>query len=192
MIARQIEARGVVDTNVLGAMRKVERHRFIPPGGQPAAYRDTPMPIGYEQTISQPFIVAYMTEALQPQAKDRVLEIGTGWGGFALHAAARYGCKVTTTTISQEQYDLATERVAEARLSDQVTILLQDYRDLTGEYDKIVSIEMIEAVGAQYVPTFFQRLRQEYASSLRQVLRTTFNLVGGDPARGKEIFFGNR
>ena len=76
MVARQIVARGVRDTNVLEAMRKVERHRFIPLGGQPAAYRDSPVPIGYGQTISQPFIVAYMTEALKPQASDRVLEIG--------------------------------------------------------------------------------------------------------------------
>ena len=96
-------------------------------------------------------------QKLDLSADDHVLEIGTGWGGFALHAVAIYGCRVTTTTISQEQYDLATERVAEAGLSDRVTVLLQDYRDLTGEYDKIVSIEMIEAVGAQYVPTFFQR-----------------------------------
>ena len=80
MIARQIEARGVVDTNVLGAMRKVERHRFIPLEGQPVAYRDSPVPIGYRQTISQPFIVAYMTEALKLQSEDRVLEIGTGSG----------------------------------------------------------------------------------------------------------------
>ena len=80
MVARQIEARGVVDTNVLGAMRKVERHRFIPLEGQPVAYRDSPVPIGYRQTISQPFIVAYMTEALKLQSEDRVLEIGTGSG----------------------------------------------------------------------------------------------------------------
>ena len=69
MVARQIEARGVVDTNVLGAMRKVERHRFIPLEGQPVAYRDSPVPIGYRQTISQPFIVAYMTEALKLQSE---------------------------------------------------------------------------------------------------------------------------
>ncbi|MDP7585410.1 MAG: protein-L-isoaspartate(D-aspartate) O-methyltransferase [Verrucomicrobiota bacterium] len=80
MVTRQIVARGVQDTNVLSAMRKVERHRFIPLGSQPAAYRDSPVPIGYEQTISQPFIVAYMTEALNPKSGDRVLEIGTGSG----------------------------------------------------------------------------------------------------------------
>lgn len=89
---------------------------------------------------------------------DRVIEIGTGWGGFALHAARHYGCHVTTTTISREQHALATQRVAEAGLQDRVTLLLQDYRDLRGEYDKLVSIEMIEAIGAQYLDTFFGQL----------------------------------
>ena len=74
-----------------------------------------------------------------------VIEIGTGWGGFALHAARHYGAHVTTTTISREQHALASQRVAEAGLQDRVTLLLQDYRDLLGQYDKLVSIEMIEA-----------------------------------------------
>jgi cyclopropane-fatty-acyl-phospholipid synthase len=89
--------------------------------------------------------------------RDHVLEIGTGWGGFALHAATHYGCRVTTTTISREQYALAQERIAQAGLSDRVTVLLEDYRDLRGEYDKLVSIEMIEAVGHEYYETFFTR-----------------------------------
>jgi cyclopropane-fatty-acyl-phospholipid synthase len=88
---------------------------------------------------------------------DHVLEIGTGWGGFALHAAGRYGCRVTTTTISREQHAYACERVREAGLQDRVTVLLQDYRELSGTYDKLVSIEMIEAVGWQYFQTFFRR-----------------------------------
>jgi cyclopropane-fatty-acyl-phospholipid synthase len=87
-----------------------------------------------------------------------VLEIGTGWGGFALHAAGKYGCKVTTTTISQEQHRLATERVREAGLEDRVTVLLQDYRALEGEYDRLVSIEMIEAVGWQFFDTYHQQI----------------------------------
>lgn len=91
--------------------------------------------------------------ALKPE--DHVLEIGTGWGGFAIHAAGRYGCKVTTTTISQAQYDLACERVASAGLSHLVTILLKDYRELEGQFDKLVSIEMIEAVGHQFYDTYF-------------------------------------
>ncbi len=88
---------------------------------------------------------------------DHVLEIGTGWGGFAIHAAAHYGCRVTTTTISAEQLALARERVAAAGLEDRITLLLEDYRDLRGSYDKLVSIEMIEAVGWQYFDTFFER-----------------------------------
>jgi cyclopropane-fatty-acyl-phospholipid synthase len=86
---------------------------------------------------------------------DHVLEIGTGWGGFALHAARHYGCRVTTTTISRNQYDLARQRIAEAGLEDRITLLLEDYRDLTGQYDKLVSIEMIEAVGHRYFDTYF-------------------------------------
>ncbi|MFZ5638885.1 MAG: class I SAM-dependent methyltransferase [Pseudomonadota bacterium] len=89
---------------------------------------------------------------------DRVIEIGTGWGGFAVHAARHYGCHVTTTTISKEQHALAAQRVAEAGLQDRVTLLLQDYRDLAGAYDKLVSIEMIEAIGAQYLDTYFAKL----------------------------------
>lgn len=89
---------------------------------------------------------------------DHVVEIGTGWGGFAVHAAQRYGCRVTTTTISREQHALAAQRVAEAGLEDRVTLLLEDYRDLTGTYDKLVSIEMIEAIGAQYLDTYFAKI----------------------------------
>src|SRR5690606_33203788 len=86
---------------------------------------------------------------------DHVIEIGTGWGGFAVYAAKHYGCKVSTTTISREQYDYACERVRREGLQDKVTVLLQDYRDLQGRYDKLVSIEMIEAVGHEYLPAFF-------------------------------------
>jgi cyclopropane-fatty-acyl-phospholipid synthase len=91
---------------------------------------------------------------------DHLLEIGTGWGGFALHAASHYGCRVTTTTISEQQYQLAAERIAAAGLSDRITLLKQDYRDLKGCFDKLVSIEMIEAVGHQYYPTFFKTCGQ--------------------------------
>jgi cyclopropane-fatty-acyl-phospholipid synthase len=91
---------------------------------------------------------------------DHVLEIGTGWGGFALHAARTRGCRVTTTTISREQHALATQRIADAGVQDRVTVLLSDYRDLEGEYDKLVSIEMIEAIGPQYLDTYFGSLRR--------------------------------
>ena len=93
---------------------------------------------------------------LQIAPGDHVLEIGTGWGGFAIHAASRYGCRVTTTTISRDQYDLAREKVKAAGLEDRIEILLKDYRALEGTYDKLVSIEMIEAVGHQYLGTFLQ------------------------------------
>jgi len=87
---------------------------------------------------------------------DHVLEIGTGWGGFALYAAGELGCRVTSITISKEQYDLARERVRAAGLEGMVDIQLRDYRDITGVYDAIVSIEMLEAVGAEYFATFFE------------------------------------
>ena len=89
-------------------------------------------------------------------AGDHVVEIGTGWGGFALHAARHYGCRVTTTTISRAQYELAVARVAAAGLSDKITVLLKDYRELEGKFDKLVSIEMIEAVGHQYYEEYFR------------------------------------
>ncbi|HEX3324737.1 MAG TPA: cyclopropane-fatty-acyl-phospholipid synthase family protein [Solirubrobacterales bacterium] len=89
--------------------------------------------------------------------EDHLLEIGTGWGGLAIHAAREHGCHVTTTTISAEQHELARRRVREAGLEDRVTVLRRDYRDLDGSYDRLVSVEMIEAVGWQYFDAFFSR-----------------------------------
>lgn len=89
--------------------------------------------------------------------RDHVLEIGSGWGGFALHAAQNYGCRVTTTTISRQQYSLAKQRILDAGLGERVDLLYCDYRDLSGQYDKLVSIEMIEAVGHEYLDTFFKK-----------------------------------
>jgi cyclopropane-fatty-acyl-phospholipid synthase len=86
---------------------------------------------------------------------DRLIEVGGGWGSLAIHAAKRYGARVTTTTISAEQHAVLTRRVAEAGLTDRVTVLQRDYRDLRGEFDKLVSIEMIEAVGYQFYATYF-------------------------------------
>ncbi|HMA11778.1 MAG TPA: cyclopropane-fatty-acyl-phospholipid synthase family protein [Steroidobacteraceae bacterium] len=90
-------------------------------------------------------------------SSDHLVEIGTGWGGLAIHAAENYGCRVTTTTISREQHDFAKEKIAGRGLSDRITLLFSDYRDLTGQFDKLVSIEMIEAVGARYLDTYFAK-----------------------------------
>lgn len=96
-------------------------------------------------------------QRLELKPSDHLLEIGTGWGGLAIFAAQRYGCKVTTTTISDAQYEYAEARVNELGLQQQITLLKKDYRDLDGQYDKVVSIEMIEAVGFEYLPSFFKQ-----------------------------------
>jgi cyclopropane-fatty-acyl-phospholipid synthase len=96
-------------------------------------------------------------ERLRLGPDNHLLEIGTGWGGLAIHAATSTGCRVTTTTISHAQHELATRRVREAGLEDRLSVLLEDYRDLRGRYDRLVSVEMIEAVGWQYFDDFFRR-----------------------------------
>ena len=105
--------------------------------------------------------------------EDHVLEIGAGWGGFAVHAASTYGCRVTTTTISDAQFRYASKRVAAAGLSDRVAVLDLDYRDLTGTYDKLISIEMIEAVDWRQHDTFFRtcasRLRSDGLMALQAI-----------------------
>jgi cyclopropane-fatty-acyl-phospholipid synthase len=97
-----------------------------------------------------------LCQKLQLKPGDRVMEIGTGWGGFAVHAAQNYGAHVTTTTISDEQHRYAAKRFRKAGLEDQISLLKKDYRDLRGEFDRLVSIEMIEAVGHHFYATFFQ------------------------------------
>lgn len=94
---------------------------------------------------------------LDLRPSDHLLEIGAGWGGLAIHAATRFGCRVTAATISQQQFIVAQQRIAAAGLSDRVTLLLRDYRDLTGQFDKLASIEMIEAVGYRYHDTYFRK-----------------------------------
>ena len=110
-----------------------------------------------ESSLQEASVAKYdrICKKLQLSPKDHVLEIGTGWGGFSIHAARCYGCRVTTTTISRAQYDLAKERIRSAGVQDKVHLLLKDYRDLKGRFDKLVSIEMIEAVGHHYLNTFF-------------------------------------
>ena len=96
-------------------------------------------------------------QKLDLKPEDHLLEIGTGWGSMALFAAQHYGCKVTTTTLSKEQFDYTQARIEALGLQDQVILLLEDYRDLTGQYDKLVSIEMIEAVGHHFLPSYFKQ-----------------------------------
>lgn len=98
-----------------------------------------------------------LCERVELKPTDHVLEIGTGWGGMAIYMAKNYGCDITTTTISNEQFVAAVERVREAGLEDKIHVLLQDYRQLEGQFDKIVSIEMIEAVGHKFLPQYFKQ-----------------------------------
>ena len=108
---------------------------------------------------------------LELAPEQHVLEIGSGWGGFAIYAAKNYGCRVTTTTISREQHSFATRRVREAGVADRVEVLLEDYRDLRGRYDRLVSIEMIEAVGWQYFATYFRRCSELLAGDGAMLLQ---------------------
>jgi cyclopropane-fatty-acyl-phospholipid synthase len=98
-----------------------------------------------------------LAERVRLKSSDHVLEIGTGWGANAIFMARNYGCRVTTTTISHEQYKLAVERVEKEGLKEKITVLLKDYRALEGTFDKIVSVEMLEAVGHKFLKTFFAR-----------------------------------
>ncbi len=108
------------------------------------------------------------------RSEHHLLEIGTGWGGFAIHAAKNYGCRVTTTTISEAQLKHARTRVREEGLEDRITLLYQDYRTLEGEYDRLVSIEMIEAVGVQYLDAYFAKcaslLKPDGVMALQSIL----------------------
>ena len=97
---------------------------------------------------------------LQLTSEDHVLEIGTGWGGFAEHAVNKYGCRVTTTTISEEQHAYSARRFRDAAIDARITLLKDDYRDLRGKYDKLLSIEMIEAVGEKFLPGYFAKCSQ--------------------------------
>ena len=98
-----------------------------------------------------------LCERLEIKASDHIIEIGTGWGGLAIYMAEHYGCQVTTTTISDAQYQYAAEKIQQLGLSDRITLLKKDYRQLTGQYNKLVSIEMIEAVGHEYLDTFLTK-----------------------------------
>jgi cyclopropane-fatty-acyl-phospholipid synthase len=112
-----------------------------------------------ESTLEQASLVKMdrICTKLKLVPTDHLIEIGTGWGGFAVHAASRFGCRVTTTTISEEQFRFARDRIHKAGLDNQVTVLQEDYRDLRGNYDKLVSIEMIEAVGHDFLGEYFRK-----------------------------------
>jgi cyclopropane-fatty-acyl-phospholipid synthase len=114
---------------------------------------------GSESSLHEASVAKFdrICQKLELSEKDHVLEIGSGWGGFALHAASRYGCRITASTISRRQYEFTVKLVEKAGLEDRVRVLLQDYRDLEGAYDKLVSVEMIEAVGHQYFDTYFAK-----------------------------------
>ncbi|MFT3697222.1 MAG: cyclopropane-fatty-acyl-phospholipid synthase family protein [Kofleriaceae bacterium] len=113
-----------------------------------------------------------LCELLDLQPHDHLLEIGCGWGGMAIHAARTRGCKVTAITVSREQHELARSRVAAAGLADRVDIQYRDYRDLDGSYDKIVSIEMLEAVGFEFMPRYFHTLARVLAPGGRIALQS--------------------
>ena len=114
---------------------------------------------GRESSLHDASIAKFdrVCQTLELNEKDRVLEVGSGWGGFAIHAASRRGCHVTALTISRQQYEFTVKRVKEAGLGDRICVLQQDYRDHEGAYEKLVSVEMIEAVGYQYFDTYFAK-----------------------------------
>lgn len=127
-----------------------------------------------EATLTQAQIckLRAICEKLKLTDSDHLLEIGTGWGGLAIFAATEYGCKVTTTTISETQYAHTKQRIEALGLENQITLLKNDYRELTGEYDKLVSIEMIEAVGQRYLTTFFEKCSSLLASDGLMLLQS--------------------
>lgn len=108
----------------------------------------------YEASLTK---LARICQKLDLRPSDHVIEIGTGWGGFAIYAAQNYGCRVTTTTISYAQFQQAKQRISEAGLDDRIEVLFSDYRELSGQYDKLVSIEMIEAIGYQNYDNYFEK-----------------------------------
>ena len=126
-----------------------------------------------DSTMEQASLEKYerICQQLELKPTDQLLEIGTGWGGFAEYAAQNYGCRVTTTTISQQQYEYAQNRFESAGLTDKITLLNVDYRDLTGKYDKLASIEMIEAVGEQYLRQYFAKCCQLLKSTGKLALQ---------------------
>lgn len=129
---------------------------FLDPTMAYSAAIYTPQTSTLQQASENKF--RHICQRLQLKASDHLLEIGTGWGGLAIHAARHHGCRVTTTTLSKEQAAHARAWIVRAGLADRITVLEQDYRELGGQYDKLVSIEMIEAVGAEYYADYFRKV----------------------------------
>lgn len=129
--------------------------RFLDPAMQysSAIYSSNTTSLAQAQQLKLQIIC----ERLELKPNDHVIEVGTGWGGLAIYMAQHYGCHVTTTTISDAQHQYASDKIQQLNLEDKITLLKQDYRNLTGQFDKLVSIEMIEAVGEQYLSTFFKQ-----------------------------------
>ena len=147
-----------------------------------------------QSTLEQASIEKYdrLCRKLDLKPGDEVVEIGSGWGGFAIHAATNYGCRVTPTTISKEQHDLARRRIEAAGLSDRVTVLLKDYRELEGRFDKLVSIEMIEQVGHQYYDDYFRKCAELLKpDGIMAIQAITIQDAGYESAR-KEVDFIKR
>ena len=127
-----------------------------------------------EQSLEQAQInkLSIICDSLELSASDHLLEIGSGWGGLACFAAKKYGCKVTTITLSQQQYEYAKNKIQDEGLNDRVDIIIRDYRDLEGQYSKIVSIEMIEAVGREYLGDYFRIIKQSLKPGAKAVLQS--------------------
>jgi len=130
---------------------------------EPASGTPGPGDVGVALAEAQSRKYARLCEVMALRPGQSVLEIGCGWGGFAEHAAREYGARVTAITISREQHDYACRRIRDAGLADRVEVRLQDYRDVEGRFDRVASIEMFEAVGEEYWPRFFERLRDRLA-----------------------------
>lgn len=152
------------DNSLIGSRKNIEEHYdlsndffklFLDPGMtySSAYFKNS------TDTLEEAQITKYdaLCRKLKLKPKDHVLEIGSGWGGLAVYAAQNYGCKVTTVTISKKQFEYAKKRIANEKLSDKISIELKDYRSIRGVYDKIISIEMIEAVGDKYLGVFFKQ-----------------------------------
>lgn len=129
---------------------------------------------------------------LDLQPEDHLLEIGTGWGGMAIHAAENFGCRVTTATISREQYDFARQRIAERGLEDRIEVLFKDYRDLEGQYDKLVSIEMVEAIGWKQYPTYLGAISERLKPNGRALVQAITILDQQYERARKEVDFIKR